>query len=194
VLRHSISSECCSLLGCRSSIDECFVGSLIGSTRVLSLWDRFSTHPVTLRLGESEIVNNAISDNMHRLRQEGSPSRAASTMQHPQTIEGLIAVHIRRGDFRGIEGWNNGHCAEMSKWGSTYSGSSILILPLLGLTQITKPRMESTFTIARHLGAPTKGRSGMGSKHACNRRPLQQTLPSDHDASCLPTRVNSYQQ
>lgn len=40
-------------------------------------------------------------------------------------IAGLVAVHIRRGDYLGDEGQDNGHCLHLSKWGSTFTGMYI---------------------------------------------------------------------
>jgi hypothetical protein len=37
-------------------------------------------------------------------------------------IKGLLGIHIRRGDFRGELGKDNGHCFNLGRWGSTFSG------------------------------------------------------------------------
>jgi len=37
-------------------------------------------------------------------------------------IAELIAVHLRRGDYLGDEGKDNGHCLHLSKWGSSFTG------------------------------------------------------------------------
>ncbi|KAF8595319.1 hypothetical protein BDV93DRAFT_501348 [Ceratobasidium sp. AG-I] len=95
---------------------------LIGATRILSLWDIFSTHPVIQNLKESDLVNLAVAQNLPKLRSNLRFSRKSVASEASEVIPGLVAVHIRRGDYLGDAGKDNGHCLHFAKWGSTVSG------------------------------------------------------------------------
>ncbi|CAE6416186.1 unnamed protein product [Rhizoctonia solani] len=95
---------------------------LIGSTRVLSLWDKFSNHPAIQRLDDSEIVKDAVTMNIPKLQAVDGVSWRPLIARPTGVIAGLIAIHIRRGDYLGDEGQDNGHCLGLSNWGSTFTG------------------------------------------------------------------------
>ncbi|CAE6445186.1 unnamed protein product [Rhizoctonia solani] len=90
---------------------------LIGSTRVLSLWDTFSNHPAVQRLDDSEIVKDAVARNMAKLQAVDGFSWRPFIPKPTGVIAGLVGIHIRRGDYLGDEGKDNGHCLGLSKWG-----------------------------------------------------------------------------
>ncbi|KAF8684015.1 hypothetical protein RHS04_01439 [Rhizoctonia solani] len=95
---------------------------LIGSTRVLSLWDMFSKHPAIQRLEDSEIVKEAVAKNMPKLQAVEGFSWRPHIPGATSVIAGLVGIHIRRGDYLGDEGKDNGHCLHLSQWGSTFTG------------------------------------------------------------------------
>ncbi|KAG9101511.1 hypothetical protein FS749_006081 [Ceratobasidium sp. UAMH 11750] len=95
---------------------------LLGSTRILSLWKTFSRHPAIKGLKESELVLTALSRNMDKLQNRGRFSWRPSILRQHDVIAGLLAIHLRRGDYAGDEGKDNGHCLHLSKWGSTFTG------------------------------------------------------------------------
>ncbi|KAG9103757.1 hypothetical protein FRC06_008215 [Ceratobasidium sp. 370] len=95
---------------------------LLGSTRILSLWKKFSKHPAIKGLKESELVLTALSRNMDKLQNQGRSSWRPPILRKRDVIAGLLAMHIRRGDYAGEEGKDEGHCLHLSKWGSTFTG------------------------------------------------------------------------
>lgn len=101
------------------------VTSLLGSTRILSLWDKFSKHPTVQQLGDSSVATVALAQNMHKLQSWSKLSWRPSAVESTGVILGLVAVHIRRGDYLGEEGKNNGHCVGLSDWGSSFTGTSM---------------------------------------------------------------------
>ncbi|CAE6466391.1 unnamed protein product [Rhizoctonia solani] len=94
---------------------------LIGSTRILSLWEAFKNHPTVRLLEDSEVVKNGVRENMNKLQKIDGAQRPYIP-KTTGTIEGLLGIHIRRGDFRGDLGKDNGHCFNLGRWGATYSG------------------------------------------------------------------------
>ncbi|CAE6471174.1 unnamed protein product [Rhizoctonia solani] len=109
---------------------------LFGSSRVLSLWDTFKSHPTVRFLEDSEVVKNAVSKNMAKL-QPVSGAQRPFVPKSTGLIEGLLGIHIRRGDFRGDSN-DNGHCLHLAKWASTYSGWNQL--PQLHDKHVDPPR------------------------------------------------------
>lgn len=81
---------------------------LFGSDRILSLWPSLSASPVIHDFKWSPLVTSAVTRNLPLLTP--TPTTAL-----PDTIDGLVAVHLRRGDY--IR-----HCPRLSKWGATYMG------------------------------------------------------------------------
>lgn len=91
------------------------------------MWDMFSKHPTIQRLEDSEVVKAAVAQNLDKLQALGGHSWRPFVKQPTGVIAGLIAVHIRRGDYLGDENEGNGHCLHLSKWGSTYTGKFRLL-------------------------------------------------------------------
>ncbi|KAG9226540.1 hypothetical protein CCMSSC00406_0005793 [Pleurotus cornucopiae] len=83
---------------------------LWGSERILSLWDSFSKSPTSRLLATSPLVNSAVARNEHLFGGGDSYDR-------------MMAMHIRRGDFKGA-------CLELARWNSTfYSWNLLPFLP-----------------------------------------------------------------
>jgi len=90
-----------------------------GSKEVLNLWPALSQSPIIKHFGWSSLVYEAYDANRH-LFEYKSPKM---TLEHPgeitsfpfPRIDGLLALHIRRGDFAG-------HCDELAKWSSDWNG------------------------------------------------------------------------
>ncbi|KAJ1300139.1 hypothetical protein OPQ81_011892 [Rhizoctonia solani] len=93
---------------------------MIGSSHFLSLWNTFKDHPTVRLLEDFEVVKNAVLQNMRKFQ---SISWAQKFLR-PKTgvIEGLLGIRVLRDDFRGEEGQENGHCFNLARWGSTFSG------------------------------------------------------------------------
>ncbi|QRV94258.1 O-FucT domain protein [Ceratobasidium sp. AG-Ba] len=116
-LLKAIPENCVEIVG-----TQVFDFYLLGSTRVLSLWDDFSVHPAIKGLKESQVVTTAVSRNMHKLQGQNGFSWRPSVLRQSDVIAGLVAIHIRRGDYLGNEGQDNGHCLHFARWGSTFTG------------------------------------------------------------------------
>lgn len=116
-LLKEIPDSCVEIVG-----TQVFDFFLLGSTRILSLWDKFSKHPTVQQLGDSDIVTAAVAQNMDKLQSRSGFSWGPSTTPSTGVISGLMAVHLRRGDYLGDEGKDNGHCLHLSKWGSSFTG------------------------------------------------------------------------
>ncbi|KAF8609024.1 hypothetical protein BDV93DRAFT_486502 [Ceratobasidium sp. AG-I] len=126
-LLRGIPDSCVEIVG-----TQVFDFYLLGSTRILSLWNKFSKHPTVQQLGDSNVVTAALSQNMHKLQSRTGLSWMPFIGKQTGVISGLMAVHIRRGDYLGDEGKDNGHCLHLSKWGSTFTGWN-------QLTQLSNP-------------------------------------------------------
>ena len=85
------------------------------STRILSLWDEYKTSPVSRLLGPSAIVKAAMDRNEHLFQ----PSRWLTVYQARDPYERMLAIHLRRGDFKD-------HCIHLAKWNSTYHSWNLL--------------------------------------------------------------------
>uniref|UniRef100_D8Q122 Expressed protein n=1 Tax=Schizophyllum commune (strain H4-8 / FGSC 9210) TaxID=578458 RepID=D8Q122_SCHCM len=99
---------------------------LLGTERVLDIWPELSASPVVKRFGMSPLIMSAFNANKHHFVAKPSaldallPSLPFSGLfggntAPPTQLDGLIALHIRRGDFEG-------HCDHLAKWGSVFNG------------------------------------------------------------------------
>ncbi|KAJ7068982.1 hypothetical protein B0H15DRAFT_751878, partial [Mycena belliarum] len=103
------------------SFPQTFDLSLWGSTRILALWDSFSTSPTSRLLGPSPIVLAALERNQKLFLPRGSRAPTGPGAHDP--LARMLAVHIRRGDF--LE-----HCRNLAGWGSSYySWAQLAVLP-----------------------------------------------------------------
>ncbi|KAI6108778.1 hypothetical protein EDD16DRAFT_1694730 [Pisolithus croceorrhizus] len=111
---------------------------LFGSSRILSLWPRLSKSPILRNFSWSPLVLQAYAQNAHLF---DSPSRSLSflpsylrpsnaapispaelhnvepilTPDQTNPVPGLLALHVRRGDFAA-------HCAHLAKWAADWNG------------------------------------------------------------------------
>jgi hypothetical protein len=89
---------------------------LWGSDRVLSLWDSFSKSPTSLLLRTSPIVDAAVKRNEYLfLPRHPSPSHPISLDPYDR----MLAMHLRRGDFKGA-------CLHLAYWNSTFYSWNLL--------------------------------------------------------------------
>lgn len=89
---------------------------LWGSDRVLSLWKSFSTSPTSRLLRTSPIVGAAVKRNEYLFLPRGPrPSYPVS----PDPYSRMMAMHIRRGDFKGA-------CLHLAKFNSTFYSWNLL--------------------------------------------------------------------
>lgn len=95
---------------------------LFGSTRVLSLLPGLSASPILGAFAWSPLVHSAVARNFAVLR----PTNPAALYPPPRvlsppisdsqrTLNGLVAVHLRRGDYKR-------HCPRLAQWGAEYMG------------------------------------------------------------------------
>ncbi|KAJ7057393.1 hypothetical protein C8F01DRAFT_1151915 [Mycena amicta] len=110
----------------RDDYPQVFDLRLWGGNRVLSLWDEFSTSPVSTLLRPSDIVLRAIEGNIDGgvfLWLPGGVSRPPMSQTGRNPFPRMLAVHLRRGDYIG-------HCRMLAAWGSGHYGwSQLSFLP-----------------------------------------------------------------
>ncbi|KAF8575750.1 hypothetical protein K439DRAFT_1397933 [Ramaria rubella] len=87
-----------------------FDWNLFGSPRILSLWDRLSASPILTSFAWSPVVVTTLLSNLPLLT-----SNQSSTL--PENLPGLVAVHIRRGDYVR-------HCQRLFGWSASFQGFS----------------------------------------------------------------------
>lgn len=128
-----------SLIGCEYSLvhpsifSKFLSPSLFGSDRVLATWSSLSQSPIIRDYAWSPLVASGVTRNFALLHAHSAKdtiahvSRAPSLPDlHPsyesrapgsrdETIHGLVAVHLRRGDYVR-------HCPRLAQWGATYMG------------------------------------------------------------------------
>ncbi|KAL4062361.1 hypothetical protein V8B97DRAFT_1876294 [Scleroderma yunnanense] len=90
--------------------------------RLLPLWTTISNSPILIRWDWSPLIHNAYSRNRHFFKWFPSSSRLTglidtlgfSGSEDPNTaIEGLLAIHVRRGDFEE-------HCRNLATWSADW--------------------------------------------------------------------------
>jgi len=81
---------------------------LFGDTRILSLWPGLSKSPIYTDFKWSSLVQSALNANLPIIH-------PAATGSSHATLPGLVAVHLRRGDFKG-------HCKYLIRWNAEYMG------------------------------------------------------------------------
>ncbi|KAG8956286.1 hypothetical protein FRC04_004366 [Tulasnella sp. 424] len=94
--------------------DRLFTFFDYGEKRLLSAWDILSTSPVLKQLTWSPLVNSILYGNLALLQPPPSRSTAGYDVI-PHNLKGLLAVHIRRGDFYKP-------CMDRLKYNSEYNG------------------------------------------------------------------------
>ncbi|KAG6888405.1 hypothetical protein C0995_008409 [Termitomyces sp. Mi166 len=91
---------------------------LWGSHRILSLWDSFSRSPTSRLLTTSPIVSAAVARNTHLFVPPPGP-RPAYPPSTADPYPRMLAMHIRRGDFKDA-------CTRLAYWNSTFYSWNLL--------------------------------------------------------------------
>jgi hypothetical protein len=113
-----------------------FPFSLFGGPQILSLWEGFSKSPILADFAWSQLVISSIHQNLAVIE----PMLGVNTMQSnvsavPSSFPELVAVHIRRGDFKR-------HCYRMVGWNANYMGFNRF--PQLPDTFDSSPDLDQT--------------------------------------------------
>ncbi|KAI0830864.1 hypothetical protein BC628DRAFT_1312385 [Trametes gibbosa] len=89
---------------------------IFGSQRVLGIWSSLKRSPILTEFRWSQLIEDAFTANRHLFSNFSWLSRLFNRSAYPyDMIPGLLALHIRRGDFEG-------HCLHFAKWSSQYNG------------------------------------------------------------------------
>ncbi|KAE9396113.1 hypothetical protein BT96DRAFT_997035 [Gymnopus androsaceus JB14] len=88
-----------------------------GSSRVLSLWDEFTSSPVSRLFGTSPIVKSAVDANEYLFFPRGPRLPVSSKLGPKDPFDRMMAVHIRRGDFEEA-------CQRLAYYNSTFYSDS----------------------------------------------------------------------
>ncbi|KAF9457792.1 hypothetical protein BDZ94DRAFT_1202166 [Collybia nuda] len=91
-----------------------FDHNLFGGPQILSLWEGFSKSPILADFAWSRLVESALNRNLPII-QPGVRKYLSQDGVLPSTFSNLVAVHIRRGDFKR-------HCYRMVGWSANYMG------------------------------------------------------------------------
>lgn len=94
-----------------STPHDLFDRFLFGGPRILSLWDSLTSSPILSEFAWSPIVQSAVARNFALLR----PHTVNDIYATSSSLRGLVAVHLRRGDYKR-------HCPNLAKWGARYMG------------------------------------------------------------------------
>jgi len=88
----------------------------INSTKLLDIWPSLSASPILTHFSWSPLIVAALVANAHIIHPALSSANLSSFMpsSKPAPLTGLVALHVRRGDF--IE-----HCPHLTKWSVPYS-------------------------------------------------------------------------
>ncbi|KAL0953022.1 hypothetical protein HGRIS_007225 [Hohenbuehelia grisea] len=109
----SDSREACLQIGSSNDVQALFDRFFFGGFRFLSLWPELSSSPILTRFAWSTLVQSAVARNRvlldHGIPLETSNSSAIST------VFGLVALHIRQGDYKR-------HCPFLAQEGAMYMG------------------------------------------------------------------------
>ncbi|KAI0684039.1 hypothetical protein BC835DRAFT_1391952 [Cytidiella melzeri] len=108
-----IDDPCVEIPGESGSI---FHNFMFGSKEeILPIWPELSKSPVLTRLGWSSLAHNAVKTNLALLEPSMLHAKSASKADSDpySQIEGLLAIHVRRGDF--LE-----HCENLGHWGAGF--------------------------------------------------------------------------
>ncbi|KAF7976759.1 hypothetical protein HWV62_5752 [Athelia sp. TMB] len=86
---------------------------LFGTANMLSLWPQLAASPILTAYSWSPLVHSAVTRNFALLR----PTDPAQLSDHaaPASLTGLVAIHLRRGDY-------SRHCPHLARWGASYMG------------------------------------------------------------------------
>lgn len=100
----------------------------MGTNRVLDIWSALSKSPGLNEFGWSSLIHSAFTSNTHLFPSifqsfflswlptfPHALHPSASPISSNQVVSGLLAVHIRRGDF--VD-----HCSHLAKWSAQWNG------------------------------------------------------------------------
>lgn len=87
-----------------------FSWTLFSSEKLLTLWDSLKESPAVKEFAWSPLVNSAVARNLPLLT--SAPPSSVSTARS-DVIRGLVAIHLRRGDYRR-------HCPRLAEWNAVY--------------------------------------------------------------------------
>ncbi|KAJ7442736.1 hypothetical protein B0H11DRAFT_2347743 [Mycena galericulata] len=90
------------VVGKGDPLPQTFDLSLWGTPRLLSLWDSFSQSPISRLLSASPIVHDAVDRNADLFLPRGPPPGSIAPRN---TFPGMLAMHLRRGDYYGHCRW-----------------------------------------------------------------------------------------
>ncbi|KAG1743088.1 hypothetical protein EDB19DRAFT_1700006 [Suillus lakei] len=100
--------------------DSIFEYWIFGHKRMLSIWDYLKDSPVSTQWGWSPLIHDAYRRNRHIFVPNAKPtlfdglSSSPAAENYTDTIPGLLALHVRRGDFQD-------HCVHLGKWSSNWN-------------------------------------------------------------------------
>ncbi|KAI0245909.1 hypothetical protein BJV78DRAFT_229049 [Lactifluus subvellereus] len=87
------------------------------SKRLLDIWPSFITSPILTHFSWSPLITSALALNAHLIHPalySATPSDFTPS-SHPTPLSGLLALHIRRGDY--LE-----HCNVIANWSASFMG------------------------------------------------------------------------
>ncbi|EGO04120.1 hypothetical protein SERLA73DRAFT_175890 [Serpula lacrymans var. lacrymans S7.3] len=96
-----------------STSHDVFDRFFFGGPRLLSLWPELSSSPILTNFSWSPLVLSAIARNFALLRP--STPESLYDFSSSTTFKGMVAVHLRRGDYQR-------HCPNLALWGALYMG------------------------------------------------------------------------
>ncbi|KIJ64194.1 hypothetical protein HYDPIDRAFT_90909 [Hydnomerulius pinastri MD-312] len=96
-----------------SSAHDLFDRFLFGGPRILSLWESLAASPILSDFTWSPLVQAAVARNFALLQPRAA--KDIYTAGSEPTLHGLVAIHLRRGDYKR-------HCPNLAKWGAEYMG------------------------------------------------------------------------
>ncbi|KAF8056524.1 hypothetical protein FPV67DRAFT_640352 [Lyophyllum atratum] len=86
---------------------------LFGDTRILSLWTGLSKSSIFADFRWSSLVQSTVTSNLAAIHP--AAAKTSSAIAPLTTLPGLVAIHLRRGDFKG-------HCKYLLRWNAKYMG------------------------------------------------------------------------
>ena len=89
------------------------VDRLMGSERLLDVMPDFFKSPVVTEFRWSPLIEGILRQNFEHFAPDGLPYSSSDNNPYP-VIEGLLVMHIRRGDFEQ-------HCKSLADWSATFT-------------------------------------------------------------------------
>ncbi|KAF8622521.1 hypothetical protein AX15_006960 [Amanita polypyramis BW_CC] len=102
--------------------EQVFNYLIYGEFRLLDVWPELSQSPILQRFAWSPLILGAYDRNRHTFemppltlgRNSSLPDASSANITLPEFLDGLLVVHIRRGDFKG-------HCRYLQKHNTGYN-------------------------------------------------------------------------